>query len=822
MHDVFISFSFNDQSLVEDIVNQLTTKYGFSCWICTKDIDGGKRYKALIPQAIDDAKAVIFVQSESALASKEIPKEIGIAFDAGKPIIPFKLDSSQPQGELRYDLYGVEYIDGTKPTLEQRIYDLAVSIGNAIGRPLSIATQGNLDSMLASTQISCSEIFMGRDKLLAEIHEAFTERNVVFLQGMGGIGKSAIACHYWKHHRDFYSTVVWARYTGDLITLIADDSVFAVSSVLRKTNPDGTLQSDEEYARQKLKTIKSSSDEHTLIILDNYDVQIDTFFGELMENAPYRVLVTTRIAPERGLYHTIPIKALDDDALKTVFIEYANPSRTFIDFDDPHFPELLALTNRHTFTLELLAKYMDEKSMDDIEELVLLLRESGLKFLDDSDKKQGYSIIRKLFNINRLSTDETSFLHNLALMSERGVDQRMFKKWCGSIFSSRSRLVDLGLISINGENRTISMHPIIREIVWEEIKANPNPANYRAFLENIVDTLRRSWMTPYNENLSIADCMQSASSIFPLFTFSKDDEGLFLIWSTFPNFLWQVGRFSASIEIAHTVYDTCLRHCGEASMMTGFIAKMVGGCYFNSRQTQDSIPWYIQGLRSMQLSGVTLDDELALAYEKVARCYTWEYIQDFDKADKHFKKALELRTEIKTALENGQQVVSAVKPWPLTLQGAEEAIASVMTETGRMYQQRLDFKTALEYAQRSQAIFKRVNPHNVSSISYTYYDTGVCYYHLGMQELALGNDAATSLFEQAKQNLHIALESNTKMRGAYAIDTIDNAEYLADTYRALRQHADATNYYMLVLSMLETLFGKEHPRIDSVKAKMNF
>ena len=104
-HDVFISFSFNDQEKAEYIVNKLSSVYGIKSWICTRDIDGGRRYKRLIPQAIRVADVVVFLQSQSALSSKEIPKEIGIAFDNNKVIIPFKLDDSQPSGELEYDLY---------------------------------------------------------------------------------------------------------------------------------------------------------------------------------------------------------------------------------------------------------------------------------------------------------------------------------------------------------------------------------------------------------------------------------------------------------------------------------------------------------------------------------------------------------------------------------------------------------------------------------------------------------------------------------------------------------------------------------------------
>lgn len=41
-HDVFISFSFKDQAIVDRIVNQLTNKCRIPCWICTKKIRAGR------------------------------------------------------------------------------------------------------------------------------------------------------------------------------------------------------------------------------------------------------------------------------------------------------------------------------------------------------------------------------------------------------------------------------------------------------------------------------------------------------------------------------------------------------------------------------------------------------------------------------------------------------------------------------------------------------------------------------------------------------------------------------------------------------------
>ena len=272
-HDVFISFSFSDQKIAEHIVNVLTSKYDISCWICTRDIDAGKRFKALIPDAIRASKVVVFLQSENSVESKEVPKEIGIALDSDKLIIPFKLDQAQLKGGIEYDLYGVEYIDATIPTMEQRIHELALSIRNAINKPfLTNGTGDNQICALKSSKITCSEIFMGRDNLIDNIHMAFTDRNVIFLQGMGGIGKSELSRQYWKKYKDIYKTVIFARYDDILVSLLADDTVFAIDKISKRTKEGNLIQTDAEYAQYKLSILKKIVDKSTLIIIDNFDV----------------------------------------------------------------------------------------------------------------------------------------------------------------------------------------------------------------------------------------------------------------------------------------------------------------------------------------------------------------------------------------------------------------------------------------------------------------------------------------------------------------------------------------------------------------------
>ena len=156
-HDVFISFSFNDRILAEDIVNKLSSLYGISCWICTSNIHGGSRYKQDIVDAIEQAQVLVFLQSSASVISKEVPKEIGIAFDAGKTIIPFKLDDAKLLSkDLQYDLAGVEFIDATVPTFDERIRDLALAIKKFLvvtpnSTPVSISTD-NCKKLLSTSR----------------------------------------------------------------------------------------------------------------------------------------------------------------------------------------------------------------------------------------------------------------------------------------------------------------------------------------------------------------------------------------------------------------------------------------------------------------------------------------------------------------------------------------------------------------------------------------------------------------------------------------------------------------------------------------------
>lgn len=123
--DVFISFSFADQHFADRVARELTERHGIRCWICTRDIDGGNRYKRDIDRAIHAAKGTVLIWSANAYRSEEIPKEVDITMYDKKPVIPFKLDDSPYSEDTEYDLLTVQYIDARGADLSERIDALA-------------------------------------------------------------------------------------------------------------------------------------------------------------------------------------------------------------------------------------------------------------------------------------------------------------------------------------------------------------------------------------------------------------------------------------------------------------------------------------------------------------------------------------------------------------------------------------------------------------------------------------------------------------------------------------------------------------------------
>ena len=590
-YDVFISFSFADQATVDRIVNLLTNVYNISCWICTEEIRAGENFRKDLAMAINSAGLVVLVQSKHSAVSKEVSKEILFALKKGKMVKPFVIEESELADELEFELSTTHYIDATRPELDDRIMDLAKDICNTLGKPFVVNGQQNkkavaAESLQSTPAVIPKTVFCGREKVLNDINEHFCNgEHVLFLRGMGGIGKTQIAKQYAKRFRDNYDVIIYATYNGSLRRLILADGPFSIEPPLARYNlPDGSSEDDDTFFVRKLDKVKKLSSERTLIILDNFDVEQDLDLPLFIEGK-YHLLITTRCDYSR-LYPTIAIGAIDSmEELKKLF--FRNYDGFDVDEDDPRLEELIEMINRHTYTVELLAQHM-ECSGESVEEMINALKERGIlsiheKITDAEMKTQvAYENLLRMFSLFDLNETELTVLMYLSLMPLSGVNARDFKRWAG--LSGNSELKGLerkGWIVKNTDG--IALHPIICEVVKH--KSEATVSNCCQFIERFVEDIAEThtWHMKKQDKDRFSIIVRGLLQRFSKIT----EETLTLYRYAESLFSFAVDPQYAAV-LATKIWEYAKEKYSEDSYETGHAAYKRGWLYAYNSQLPDS------------------------------------------------------------------------------------------------------------------------------------------------------------------------------------------------------------------------------------------
>lgn len=356
------------------------------------------------------------------------------------------------------------------------------------------------EKLLSSPTIFPKTIY-GRDSLIDDVAQQLKENHVVFLYGIGGIGKTQIAKNYIQKYRSEYDTIVYGTYPNTdnsksndepndgLKELLLSEDVFAFEPKMnRRVLSDGSLENDDDYAGRKLQKIKNLSNERTLIIVDNFDVMNDKLLFEFI-NGRYHLLITTRCSYE-NMYPMIKVKEIEDiDDIKQIF--FKNYRCDIVTCDDPHLEELIELVNRHTYTIELIAKHMSNSGQSTLE-MIDLLKKEGIICLneeirnDDCSTEVAFENLKKMFKIFRLSDEEKQILQYMCLMPLDGVKKIDFKKWAGlKSLSKVNNLIDRSWIIQNTNG--IALHPIIRDAVRKQLPLTND--NVEFFIINFINDM---------------------------------------------------------------------------------------------------------------------------------------------------------------------------------------------------------------------------------------------------------------------------------------------------------------------------------------------
>ena len=125
-YDVFISYSRKDKIIVSEITRLLDAS-SITYWVDTEKIHMGGEFMADIVDAIENSTITLFISSYDSNNSIYTAKEVALAFNAGKYIIPYKIDNSSFCKKLQFVMTDLNCIDAI-PYSEQKAQSLVADI----------------------------------------------------------------------------------------------------------------------------------------------------------------------------------------------------------------------------------------------------------------------------------------------------------------------------------------------------------------------------------------------------------------------------------------------------------------------------------------------------------------------------------------------------------------------------------------------------------------------------------------------------------------------------------------------------------------------
>ncbi|MCL2358073.1 MAG: TIR domain-containing protein [Defluviitaleaceae bacterium] len=126
----FISHSSKDKSIADNIVACLEEQ-NIPCWIAPRNIPAGTNYGAAISAGLRECGVFVLVYSQNSNVSEAVFREVQLAFECRRPIIPVRIENIPPSDDLMFFLSGIQWVDA--PADHRDFADLAAGIFHLYG-----------------------------------------------------------------------------------------------------------------------------------------------------------------------------------------------------------------------------------------------------------------------------------------------------------------------------------------------------------------------------------------------------------------------------------------------------------------------------------------------------------------------------------------------------------------------------------------------------------------------------------------------------------------------------------------------------------------
>lgn len=345
------------------------------------------------------------------------------------------------------------------------------------------------------TQVLPTTQFIGRQSEIENLHQRLqAKKPTVLVNGIGGVGKTALAKKYVEEYQEEYNHIVWLDQQNSLL------NAFITNKDLTE-NMGFTDEPEIERFERILNELQSKKGRN-LLIVDNYqkndfdkEFKIIQYFYDLRFQE-WSILFTSRQTITH--FDSFTLGMLPEEEAIELFLLHCPNKKV----DEEQLKELFKLIDYHTLTIELLAKnYSNSWDLENIQQVIELVEKKNLNGeqlqslieigLDEQEIKM-YNHLVNIFNIKPLSEEAKYLFKQFAVLPHQAINGKQFLEWLNDPKRTYKpvleELAQKGWLS-NPDKLHFEMHRLVAMLMLQEL--NPSFDENEVIFDSILDELKQ-------------------------------------------------------------------------------------------------------------------------------------------------------------------------------------------------------------------------------------------------------------------------------------------------------------------------------------------
>lgn len=299
-----------------------------------------------------------------------------------------------------------------------------IANGNSILNAVQVVNnieQKKIPKMMTPDPIPYSHYISQNNENL--ILERLKKVKRVFLQGIGGIGKTTLAKRIYELSKNMYEHLGWIEFKENWKTSLVEGLFTSCFQFEENISLDAKYNKIVEFL-----TNLGEQEKNTLIVIDNFNVSEEGTLNEILR-LPITILITTR-CNFSTLQFGYKLESLDEFHGKQLFLQNYTTPEMLTFSDNRYIEEIVKESHGYPLAIELIAKAISYRNIEIAKFLEKLrLKEYRIESFDlsaDSDwnnlnNEKIVEQLSKVYQLSELSLEEKQIIKIISILPANSV-----------------------------------------------------------------------------------------------------------------------------------------------------------------------------------------------------------------------------------------------------------------------------------------------------------------------------------------------------------------------------------------------------------------